>query len=117
MLAEPVAAPRGVQRVLFAVAAALLALSLFAAARTASRRSVRAVADEPALEVRIDLNAASAAQLEALPGVGPVLAAKIVAHREGRGAFRRTEELAQVGGIGAALAGRLQPLVTVAGQQ
>jgi len=56
-----------------------------------------------------DLNRASAHELDALPGVGPVLAARIIAHRP----FRRREELMAVRGIGPRLYARLAPLVTV----
>lgn len=50
----------------------------------------------------IDLNRATAAQLEELPGVGPVLAARIVAHREEHGNFAEVEDLLDVPGIGEA---------------
>lgn len=63
---------------------------------------------------RIDLNAASAAEFDALPGIGPVLAARIVAHRDSNGAFRRIEELMSVRGIGPALYARLRDHVSVA---
>jgi len=49
---------------------------------------------------RVDVNTADAAELERLPGVGPTLAARIVAHRARRGRFRATDELSQVPGIG-----------------
>lgn len=48
----------------------------------------------------IAINQASAAELEALPGVGPVLAERIVSHREANGRFDVVEDLLQVPGIG-----------------
>jgi len=48
----------------------------------------------------VDLNTASSAELEELPGVGPVTAAKIVAWREEHSRFSRLEELQEVDGIG-----------------
>jgi competence protein ComEA len=48
----------------------------------------------------LDLNAATVGELEALPGVGPVTAAKIIAWREEHGRFTRVEELQEVAGIG-----------------
>ncbi len=48
----------------------------------------------------VDLNRSSAAELEELPGVGPVLAARIVAFRESNGPFSVVEDLLDVGGIG-----------------
>lgn len=50
----------------------------------------------------VDLNRSSAAELEDLPGVGPVLAARIVAFREENGAFSEVEDLLDIGGIGEA---------------
>ncbi|MBI4342776.1 MAG: helix-hairpin-helix domain-containing protein [Candidatus Omnitrophica bacterium] len=49
---------------------------------------------------QVDLNAADAATLERLPGIGPSLARRIVAHREARGGFRHPDELLDVPGIG-----------------
>jgi competence protein ComEA len=61
-----------------------------------------AAAWEAALEGarRVDVNAAEAAELERLPGVGPALAARIVAHRQAHGRFQSPEELMEVPGIG-----------------
>lgn len=50
----------------------------------------------------IDLNGATAFQLESLPGVGPVLAERIVSHRTERGPFLTVEDLLDVPGIGEA---------------
>lgn len=61
----------------------------------------------------IDLNTATAAQLEELPKVGPVLAQRIVEHREQIGGFRSVEELDDVSGIGPAMMEAIAPLVTV----
>ena len=49
---------------------------------------------------QVDINTASAAQLERLPEIGPGLAARIVAYRKQHGRFHNTEELMQVRGIG-----------------
>lgn len=49
--------------------------------------------------VLINLNAVTIKQLDELPGVGPVLAQRIVEFREKRGGFRRIEELLAVPGI------------------
>lgn len=61
---------------------------------------------------RIDLNAASAAELETLPGVGPARAQAIIAEREAR-PFRVPGDLRRVPGIGEATFQRLAPLVAV----
>lgn len=61
----------------------------------------------------LDLNLATAEALEGLPGVGPVLAARIVAHRDRIGRFRDVSELQDVPGIGPARFAELEPLVVV----
>lgn len=104
--------PRASQRVLLAGAAALLAFSLFAARREARTPPSLPVPDDPRIEVRIDLNAATAPDLEALPGIGAALAARIVADRAARGPFRDAGDLARVPGVGEGLAAQLRPLVT-----
>lgn len=59
----------------------------------------------------LDVNRADAASLEALPGIGPVLAAAIVGDREARGPFRSTADLARVKGIGPVTVARLSSLI------
>jgi len=61
----------------------------------------------------LDLNAATESQLESLPGVGPVLAQRIVDYRNTHGPFTSVQQLNSVSGIGDAKFGDLQPLVTV----
>ena len=60
----------------------------------------------------LDLNTATAEELERLPGIGPELAERILAHRTQHGAFETIEELMEVPGIGegklAALEGYVQ---------
>lgn len=62
---------------------------------------------------RIDLNRASRSELMQVPGVGPQLADRIVAERDGRGRFNRVEDLTGVHGIGDATLNRMRPWVTV----
>jgi competence protein ComEA len=61
----------------------------------------------------LDLNTATQAQLEELPGVGPVLAGRILAWRTENGRFSAVEELQEVAGIGDATYAELAPLVRV----
>lgn len=61
----------------------------------------------------VDLNAADQATLESLPGVGPVLAARIIEWRTTNGRFTTVEELDEVSGIGEKLYAQISPKVTV----
>lgn len=60
----------------------------------------------------LNLNAASAADLERLPGIGAGRAADIVAYRQEHGGFRSVDELTAVKGIGLATLESLRPYVT-----
>ncbi|RZT80536.1 competence protein ComEA [Micromonospora violae] len=61
----------------------------------------------------LNLNTATLAQLDALPGVGPVLAQRILTHRDQHGGFTSVGDLRQVDGIGDARYEQLKDLVTV----
>jgi competence protein ComEA len=63
----------------------------------------------------IDVDVADATALDALPGIGPSLAGRIVAERAANGPFGSLDGLQRVRGIGPALAGRLAPHVTFSG--
>lgn len=62
---------------------------------------------------KIDINRAGAWLLEALTGIGPVLAQAIVDYREEHGPFRSTGELLNVNGIGEAILEQIEPFITV----
>jgi competence protein ComEA len=59
----------------------------------------------------LSLSRATAAELEALPGVGPVLAERIVSFRDQNGGFETVEDLLEVPGIGEAKLGAIRDLV------
>ncbi len=61
----------------------------------------------------LDLNRASAEELRLLPGIGPKLAAKIVARRTELGRLDRIEQLDAVGGIGPRKLEAIRPLITL----
>lgn len=63
--------------------------------------------------VKIDLNTATAEQLDSLPGVGPVTAQKILAWRSAHGRFRSVAELQEVDGIGPKSYAEIAPHVRV----
>lgn len=59
----------------------------------------------------IDINTANQSLLESLPGVGPVIASRIVELRDTRGGFQSAEELLDVPGIGPVKLERIKPLI------
>ncbi len=64
-------------------------------------------------EVKLDLNRATAQELQQLPGIGPVLAKRIVEHRTNNGFYRSVHELLEVKGIGQKRMARMRPMVLV----
>ena len=92
---------------------AALVITLGVAAQTQGAqdtpRSVTASASTP-----LNLNAATVAQLEALPGIGRATAERIVEYRQKNGGFKKAEDLMNVRGIGEKNFLKLKPLVTVA---
>jgi competence ComEA-like helix-hairpin-helix protein len=85
------------------------------AGRYSSRSDSSSIANakREAGDTRININAASIGDLEKLPGIGKVMAERIVAHREQYGAFRRAEHLMMVQGMSDNKFRKIQPLVTV----
>ena len=63
----------------------------------------------------VNLNTASQAELEALPGVGAKTAARIIDYRQKKGPFKKIEELMNVQGIGEKSFLKLKPQLTVSG--
>jgi len=62
----------------------------------------------------VNLNTATVAQLEALPGIGARTAERIVEHRQKHGGFKKIEDLMQVRGVGEKSFLKLKPMLTVA---
>lgn len=67
----------------------------------------------PAAEGRININTATLAELDTLPGIGPVTAQSIIAYRDAHGPFNTLEEIMDVPGIGPATFERIKDLITV----
>ena len=65
----------------------------------------------------VNLNTATEAQLEALPGVGASTAKRIIEYRQKNGSFKKIEELMNVKGIGEKSFLKLKPLITVTGDK
>lgn len=95
--------------------AVLAGVNLAAALVDGSQIVVPAVVDGRAAtdDGMVAINTASAAELEGLPGVGPVLAGRIVAHRDANGSFGTIEDLLDVSGIGEAILAQIRPFVRV----
>lgn len=62
---------------------------------------------------RVNLNSATVAQLDTLPGVGPVMASRIIAWRDRNQRFHSVEQLQEVPGIGAKVFANLKPLIKI----
>jgi competence protein ComEA len=62
---------------------------------------------------KINLNTATAAELDTLPGIGPVIAQRILEYRAQHGPFARPEDLMEVAGIGEATFNRIKEAVSV----
>jgi competence protein ComEA len=97
------------------------AINLAAPLSDAQHIHVPSIGEAPSVESRdtgagasglLDLNRATAEQLDQLPGVGPTIAERIVDFRDTNGPFGSAEDLAQVDGVGPALIAKIAPLVT-----
>jgi competence protein ComEA len=67
----------------------------------------------PAPTTPVNLNTATQAQLEALPGVGPKAAERLIEYRKQNGSFKKVEDLMNVKGFGEKTFLKLKPMITV----
>ena len=81
--------------------------------RTVTTPLLASADDEPVASRRIDINTASAAELELLPGIGPTLAERITDFRARSGPFRNIESLQRVRGIGPKTVEKIRPYAVV----
>jgi competence protein ComEA len=76
-------------------------------------KAARASKAAPAPTAPINLNTATQAQLESLPGVGPKAAQRILEYRKQNGSFKKIEDLMNVKGFGEKTFLKLKPMLTV----
>jgi competence protein ComEA len=100
----------------------VLTLAVVAVAMVASPAVVLAqdkpaasrAAAKPASTTPVNINTASAAELEGLPGIGAAMAARIVEYRQKNGPFKKIEDLMNVRGLGEKNFLKLKPQLTLA---
>lgn len=88
---------------------------IYQAPAATQTESAAATDPEPTAPGLININIATAQQLETLPGIGPALAQRIIDYRTEHGAFRAPEELVKVKGIGESKLMDILDLITVGG--
>ncbi len=98
---------RGNRGVVAMVAAALL---------VSAAVTVTAHAQTTKLVGVVNVNLATAEELELLPGIGPARAAAIIEHRKANGPFARIEDLVQVSGIGEKALAQIKPHCVLKGK-
>jgi competence protein ComEA len=100
-------------RLLFLVLGFLaIAVAAPAAQKPSSSRPAKSAATATTT-APVNLNTATQAQLESLPGIGPGAAQRILEYRQKSGSFKKIEDLMNVKGIGEKSFLKLKPLITV----
>ena len=90
------------------------ALLLAGCAKRTREPQLQSSTDSSKINVyRINVNTATADELEALPGIGRIIAERIVTHRSEHGSFRRVEHVMLVRGISEQKFLDIKPLITV----
>ncbi len=76
-------------------------------------REVSPHLEKPAFSSSLDINQGTKEAFQALPGIGPVLASRIIEHRESKGPFGDIEDLKGVEGIGEKKLTQIRPFITI----
>ena len=92
----------------------LVALAVLAGSQAYAQSPAQTSTRPPAQAAAIvNLNTASSAELQALPGIGVATAARILEYRQKNGPFKKIEEVMNIQGIGEKIFLRLRPQLTV----
>ena len=92
----------------------MFALALVATSAAAQSAGTSAPKATASVENPVNLNTATSAQLETLPGIGPATAQRILEYRQKNSGFKKIEDLMNVRGVGEKSFLKLKPLVSVA---
>ena len=98
-------------RMMTAIVLVLGLVTAATSAQEAARPTAKAAASAPA--GMVNLNTATVAQLETLPGIGKATAERILEYRQKNGGFKKVEDLMNVRGIGEKSFLKMKPLITV----
>src|SRR5262245_45257856 len=101
-------------RTVFPFAALALLAMLQPPSLVAQGKASAPAAAKPAAATVVNLNAATAAELEGLPGIGAKTAARIVEYRQKNGPFKKVEDVMNVRGVGEKNFLKLKPQLSVA---
>lgn len=103
---------------MFLAIVALAAVPAAAGQKASTQKPAAAAKGEPAAKATpaapVNLNTATQAQLETLPGLGAKVAQRIIEYRQKNGNFKKVEDLMNVKGIGEKSFLKLKPMITVA---
>ena len=100
-------------RMMTAIVLVLGVVATLASAQEAAKPSAKAATSSASSGTPLNLNTATVAQLEALPGIGKSTAERILEYRQKNGGFKKVEDLMNVRGVGEKSFLKLKSLITV----